>query len=289
MYQVVLVSSSRQVSEDFAKKDLWEHDFELSLVTEDVNEALLRKPQVLICPVKSSSADGLKIARQAFEENWNTKVVLYGRNRVTGNDVPTDANANGIFYTQGELNLNQQKVNGEDNAVYNIVKWTNIVGDDANDAKQLFTLDNDDFVSQSDGASLYDNEGFILTENGGIIGAGSANSTKANKLNTDDSYIMIIPQNLAGNGFYVYAEYDVITLDSNLGNTSNPTDYENIKSKVTNHISTPIAINFQSGKAYTLNLQLGMTSVKVTADVDIWVDGGSTNVDLPKNTEQEES
>ena len=79
MYQVVLVSSSRQVSEDFAKKDLWEHDFELSLVTEDVNEALLRKPQVLICPVKSSIVDGLKIARQAFEENWNTKVVLYGR------------------------------------------------------------------------------------------------------------------------------------------------------------------------------------------------------------------
>ncbi len=79
LYQVVLVSSSRQVSEDFAKKDLWEHDFELSLVTEDVNEALLRKPQVLICPVKSSIADGLKIARQAFEENWNTKVILYGR------------------------------------------------------------------------------------------------------------------------------------------------------------------------------------------------------------------
>lgn len=79
MYKVVLISSSRQVSEDFAKKDLWERDFELSLVTEDVDEALLKKPQVLICPIKSSVTDGLKIARQAFEENWNTKVVLYGR------------------------------------------------------------------------------------------------------------------------------------------------------------------------------------------------------------------
>lgn len=79
MYQVVLISSSRQVTEDFAKKDLWNRDFELVCVTEDVNEAILKKPHVIICPAKSSIVDGLGLARQVYEENWSTKVVLYGR------------------------------------------------------------------------------------------------------------------------------------------------------------------------------------------------------------------
>lgn len=79
MYQVVLISSSRQVTEDFAKKDIWNRDFELACVTEDINEAILKQPHVIICPAKSSIVDGLSIAKQAYEENWNTKVILYGR------------------------------------------------------------------------------------------------------------------------------------------------------------------------------------------------------------------
>jgi len=79
VYQVVLISSSRQVTEDFAKKDIWNRDFELACVTEDVNEAILKKPHVIICPAKSSIVDGLSVAKQAYEENWSSKVVLYGR------------------------------------------------------------------------------------------------------------------------------------------------------------------------------------------------------------------
>lgn len=79
MYQVVLISSSRQVTEDFAKKDIWNRDFELACVTEDINEAILKQPHVIICPAKSSIVDGLSVAKQAFEENWNSKVILYGR------------------------------------------------------------------------------------------------------------------------------------------------------------------------------------------------------------------
>ena len=79
MYQVVLISSSRQVTEDFAKKDIWNRDFELACVTEDINEAILKQPHVIICPAKSSIVDGVSIAKQAYEENWNTKVILYGR------------------------------------------------------------------------------------------------------------------------------------------------------------------------------------------------------------------
>ena len=196
------------------------------------------------------------------------KVVLYGGDKVTGNTVPADASTNGIFYTQGKLNLNQSNAN---------VVWDNCSG------KQLFTLDNNDFVPQADAATMYDNEGYILTENTGIIGADKANSTKPNELNTDDSYLMIIPQNLVGIGFSVYVEYDVITLDSNLGDAAVPSTYAEIKSKVTNHISTPIEINFESGKAYKLNLQLGMTSVKIDADVVAWDTEVGSLVDLPKN------
>jgi hypothetical protein len=121
-------------------------------------------------------------------------------------------------------------------------------------------LNNDDFEAQS--GLQYDDDGFVLH---------SGNATNANKLNTDNSYVMIIPQNAS---FYVYVEYDVITVDSNLTGG---------ESKVTNHISTPVAINFVSGKSYKLNLQLGMTSVKVDADVANWVAADDTNVDLPVN------
>ncbi|MBQ7040406.1 MAG: helix-turn-helix domain-containing protein [Clostridia bacterium] len=79
MYQVVLISSSRQVTEDFAKKDIWNRDFELACVTEDINEAILKQPHIIICPAKSSIVDGLSVAKQAFEENWSSKVILYGR------------------------------------------------------------------------------------------------------------------------------------------------------------------------------------------------------------------
>ncbi|MBO7318164.1 MAG: fimbrillin family protein [Bacteroidales bacterium] len=172
------------------------------------------------------------------------KEIRLTADKVVGNTAPTA----GIFYTTGTLNLNNRTA---------VAAWT------AQSGTQYFTVNNDDFEAQS--SSLYDNDGFVLN---------SGNATNVNKLNTDDSYIMIIPQNLVGTGFIVYVEYDVITVDSNLTGG---------KSIVTNHISTPVEINFLSGKSYQLNLQLGMTSVKVDATVANWVDAADTNVDLPVN------
>lgn len=208
------------------------------------------------------------------------KVILSGA-AGDGNNAPT-APTTGLFYTQGNLNINQQDVNTLD--AYNQVAWTDIIGDAADEDKQIFTLTNENFAAQTQGTeSGYFKQGFILTEDTKILDV--ANSTTANKLNADDSYIMIIPQDLSSGGFYVYVEYDVITIDTNIGNNSNT--YEGLKSKITNHISTKVSgINFQSGKAYTLNLQLGMTSVKVDADVDPWSEVGGTVVDLPQNTQQ---
>lgn len=201
------------------------------------------------------------------------KVILSGA-AGTANNEPTT----GIFYTQGALNINQQNVNIGEGQSYAQVTWTDFVGDDDDDAKQFFTLTNDNFEGQEN--TDYNDQGFVIT------GGESGNSTDDNKLNADDSYIMIIPQDFTSSNFYVYVEYDVITKDTNLGNTDETT-YDQLKSKITNHISTQVTgINFQSGKAYTLNLQLGMTSVKVTADVDAWSEQTGTSVDLPQNTQQ---
>lgn len=178
-----------------------------------------------------------------------------------GNDEPTT----GEFYTNGQLNLNNPS------AVPATALWTNCTG------AQTFTLADANFVEQTvtyPAGTLYNIAGFVLTENTSIINSG--NSTKENPLNAVDSFIMVIPQNLSSAGFYVYVEYDVVTIDTSL------TDGLSV---VTNHISKKVSgLNFESGKAYTLNLQLGMTSVKVTASVDDWNDVEGKEVDLPINT-----
>lgn len=97
MYQVALISSSRQVTEDFTKADLWNHDFELVCVTEDINEAILKKPHAIICPAKSSVADGLALAAQAYEENWTSKIILYGRRTYEYVHLALDAHAWGYL------------------------------------------------------------------------------------------------------------------------------------------------------------------------------------------------
>lgn len=198
----------------------------------------------------------------------NTTIVVKEVRLVGASGTGNEAPATPIFHSQGTVNLNQQGVNPT-TGTYTQVAWTV----SQNDTKQYFTLGNANFEPQTDFAAIYDEVGFVIN---------NANSTAPNKLNTDDSYIMIIPQNFVGSGFVVYVDYDVITMDTNIGNDGNT--YDGLKSKVTNHISTPIEIDFQSGKAYKLNLQLGMTSVKVTADVDPWVDAADSNVDLPQNT-----
>ncbi|MBR5844462.1 MAG: fimbrillin family protein [Bacteroidaceae bacterium] len=175
------------------------------------------------------------------------KEVRLTQGNVVGNTAPTGA----PFRTTGVLNLNNQETSA---------KWVSISGE------QYFTLDDDDFVAQA--GVNYDSEGFVLN---------SSNAITANKLNTDDSYIMIIPMNLS---FNVYVEYDVITKDNNLDGS---------ESKVTNHISTPVHINFYSGKSYMLNLQLGMTSVKVDASVAPWDTANGSNVDLPANQNQNQN
>ena len=127
-------------------------------------------------------------------------------------------------------------------------------------------------------ADKKDAQAFTLVSGGnGNFKANVLNNTtsKIDQLNADDSYVMIIPQSTE---FEVYVEYTVTTTDSSL--TDN-------KSEITNKITTAVnTINFQANKAYTLDLVLGMTSVKVNATYTDWESvTPSTTVNVPANTE----
>ena len=97
------------------------------------------------------------------------------------------------------------------------------------------------------------------------------------QLNAVDSYIMIVPQKFeTGNNLTIKVTYDVVTEDGNLS-----LGY----SAVTNEISTSFnGIEFKAGKAYKFSLHLGMTTVKLEAEVvDEWEDAEDWAVNVPLN------
>lgn len=99
----------------------------------------------------------------------------------------------------------------------------------------------------------------------------------------DDTYFMFIPGTAtATNPLKVKITYYTTTDDPNLAS-----GYSRVENVITKSISAADpGLKFEAGKAYTLNLVLGMTSVKVTATVAGWTDdGSSTQVDLPINVE----
>ena len=102
-------------------------------------------------------------------------------------------------------------------------------------------------------------------------------STPLIKNGVNFHYFMLIPTDFTSTNITITIDYTVRTLDANL--TAGESIVNNVITKVIS------GINFENNNDYTLNLALGMTSVKVTATVDGWGDGGSTPVNLPLNVE----
>jgi len=104
-------------------------------------------------------------------------------------------------------------------------------------------------------------------------------TTTETQLNAEDSYIMVIPKNFPSDGddkIKVEVVYTVTTTDPNLSTGS---------SIITNTIASEFnGINFEAGKAYTFCLHLGMTSVKLEAEVKSWEDATEWAVNVPLNT-----
>lgn len=107
-------------------------------------------------------------------------------------------------------------------------------------------------------------------------------NTAQNLLKDNTTYFMFIPGTAtADKPLKVKITYYTTTDDPNLA-----TGYTRVENVITKSISAAEpGLKFEAGKAYTLNLVLGMTSVKVTATVADWDTGSSTQVDLPINVE----
>lgn len=160
----------------------------------------------------------------------------------------------GSFARSGVLNLN--------NVAADVALWEDKVYDDAVNSTSVIVVDKDHnlasaFIDAGDVAFASQPDGVTQTE--------------ANLL-TDNVQFNLIPGTISE----VVIDYFVTTDDAKLKKT-----YSRVENVIKYTFDTPLTI--QNNKAYTLKLQLGMTTVKVTSSVDEWEDGGTTIIDLPKN------
>lgn len=105
--------------------------------------------------------------------------------------------------------------------------------------------------------------------------AGGSTGVTTNKVNllNDGEYFMLLPDTATAE-YSITIVYDVITTDEALSGG---------KSTITNNITKKASVQLLAGKAYTLALQLGMTTVKLSASVTDWDDTTATPIWLPIN------
>ena len=78
--------------------------------------------------------------------------------------------------------------------------------------------------------------------------------------NSDENYLFVIPQDFTGaNKLYVVVDY---TITYNTG----------AEATMTNKVYKKLEKNFEQGKAYTINLTIGLTPIEFEADVTPWAD-----------------
>ena len=132
---------------------------------------------------------------------------------------------------------------------------------------------------------IYNNDGDTELMNNVLTG-----SVSEKQLNKESAYLFTIPQALDQN-FKITVTYRVFTEDDKLtvpkdGQRNLVPEKPNAKgSLVTNVMTAGLAsINsFDAGKQYTINIILGMTSVKIDAEESPWVNGSEENVWFDNN------
>lgn len=158
----------------------------------------------------------------------------------------------------GVLNLN--------NVSAGVANWTTITK--ATGSAPVFTIAN----------------GVLNTtiKDGGAVAFGAqpegVTASEKNVFADGTKYFMVIPT--GATNITVKIKYYVQTKDTNLA-ASGSVD----GSRIENVITKTIPVNLQNNKAYTLKLILGLTSVKLDAEVADWQVDGSTDVNLPRNNE----
>ena len=92
--------------------------------------------------------------------------------------------------------------------------------------------------------------------------------------NSDAEYLFVIPQDFSkkttgADELYVIVEYTIQT-----GSTAT----------MTSKVSKSLPYNFQQGKAYMINLTVGLTPIEFDAAVTPWTDANNKNTDIDINT-----
>ena len=167
----------------------------------------------------------------------------------------TDAATTATIPSSATLNLN--------NTDAGIALWTNPVTSSA----FTCTIDtNNELNEDLQGSATAQTKAGVTTSETAVL--------------ADGKYLMLIPTPGTDATLEVEIDYTVITNDTNLS-TGYAVTNNVIKKTVT--LTSGAGVGFTNNKAYNLKLILGMTSVKLDAEVAEWEIAGSTEVDLPKN------
>ena len=86
--------------------------------------------------------------------------------------------------------------------------------------------------------------------------------------NSDTEYLFVIPQNFSASAtdkLYVIVEYTI-------------KGYNGVTTPMTNTVRKQLDKKFEQGKAYTINLTIGLTPIEFEADVTPWADGDNEDI-----------
>jgi len=100
----------------------------------------------------------------------------------------------------------------------------------------------------------------------------------------NDGYFYVIPRN-ADEDVNVKIVYDVQTIDQNLAGllADGVTHGSIVENVISKEAIFGQGVDFQPGYQYWIKIHIGMTSVKIEATVEPWIETGNTIVNLPDN------
>jgi hypothetical protein len=175
----------------------------------------------------------------------------------------------------GALNLNNTK------AFTSL--WSNLDGDFSVSVSNAASGElNPDIAYTTNATTTWGkHENHLLATNNPSYDTWTGVTTSEANVIADNKYWMVIPGNTddadKNVDLNVTINYTVITKDAKLATTF---------SEVTNEITKKVTISkFTNNKAYNLKLILGLTSVKLDAEVADWQVDGDTEIYLPQNRE----
>ena len=222
------------------------------------------KPETF--PVEINAKETRIFVRSFKIDGWATEGALNLNNTEVGKplwkafDGVTDLTFGEVTFFDGRKDGKEATTNGEQKSEKPLGLNKNII--EVYGGEKIFGDDQNDGVTK-DPQLLFDYSG-DADANGG--------------------YFYVIPRG-QGEGVNVTIEYNVETIDSLLAGklADGVTHGSSIENVISKENIFGENVDFEPGYQYWVKIHIGMTSVKIEATVEPWVDNGETEVDLPDN------